>query len=725
VRILLVSRELAGFYGGGIGTYALEMARLLSGRGHEVHLLTGPHEGLAARAPGLLPGVRVHRVDLDEGRAALEAYPTFPMRYAMAAHERVMALSAQRPFDSIEFPDYHAEGYFTIGAKRTLGVLAGTTLAVRLHSTSFLCREADAEPRLDAEMATIEHMERHTIAAADVLIAPAQRVLDRAPAPLADHRQRREVIPLPLDVDVLVRDFGGERKESGGGMPTVLFFGKLQHLKGVQDLVDAAVLLLEGGTAARFMMIGNDSPTGPFGRSMLEHLKRRIPAHLADSISFEPARPRNDLGAAIRAAAVCVFPSLWESFPLVCLEAMSLGAPVVVSDVGGLGEIVRDGESGLVCPAGDAGSLARAIERLLRDDALRRRVAAGAPRRVRELCDPGRVLEQVEAVAGAPRDAAPSATGGMAATTPGRPAVSIIIPFYNLAAYLPETLESARAQTFRDCEILIVDDGSTDAAARALLEALPRDVRIIRKPNGGLGSARNAGLREARGEWVAPLDADDLLEPETVETLLGAAARNPGASYISPLVRYFNDPLDRAPRSGGNGDAAMLAENGGGWVPLGLVPDLLPVLNVGGAASGSLIRREHALEIGGWDESMPAYEDWEFWCRMHDAGRRGAIVPEFLLRYRVRAGSMFRTELSRHLSLHSYILLRHPGLINERTARILASRGVRPDAGAAARQLIAENIRYRLADRLNEALKRVGVQRAIKGVARTVMRPEP
>jgi glycosyltransferase involved in cell wall biosynthesis len=270
-------------------------------------------------------------------------------------------------------------------------------------------------------------------------------------------------------------------------------------------------------------------------------------------------------------------------------------------------------------------------------------------------------------------------------------------------------LKSIRAQTRRDMEVVVIDDGSTEPESVALLDRLGPDVRVLRKPNGGLSSARNAGLREARGEWVLPLDADDLVAPTLVERLMGAVERNPELDYVSPLVSYFEEEP---------------AQVTGGWVPLGPDRDLLLVNNVGGAGAGSLIRRAAALEVGGYDEWMTSYEDWEFWCRVAAAGKRGTVVPEFLLYYRVRPDSMFRTEaVSRHSALHAYILARHAGMAADpsRVMRVLQSRA-EADPEELARAIIGENVRYRMVDAINEALKRAGVQRALKGLTARVLR---
>ena len=99
--------------------------------------------------------------------------------------------------------------------------------------------------------------------------------------------------------------------------------------------------------------------------------------------------------------------------------------------------------------------------------------------------------------------------------------VTVIIPAYNGAAYIARAVESALAQTHKPLEVLVVDDGSTDRTAE-IVAAMPPPVRLIRKENGGPASARNLGAREAKGNWLALLDADDLWQPVKLETQIKA-----------------------------------------------------------------------------------------------------------------------------------------------------------------------------------------------------------
>ena len=116
------------------------------------------------------------------------------------------------------------------------------------------------------------------------------------------------------------------------------------------------------------------------------------------------------------------------------------------------------------------------------------------------------------------------------------PRVSVILPCYNAARYLPRALDSVRAQTYRDFEIIVIDDGSTDADTLAYLDALAGDVRLVRQSNRGLAGARNRGFEEAAGELVVPLDCDDYLSPDFLDKTLAVIDTDPEVAGISSRV---------------------------------------------------------------------------------------------------------------------------------------------------------------------------------------------
>lgn len=121
--------------------------------------------------------------------------------------------------------------------------------------------------------------------------------------------------------------------------------------------------------------------------------------------------------------------------------------------------------------------------------------------------------------------------------------VSVIVPVYNMEEYIGRTIDSIVGQTYENLEAIIVDDGSTDGTADILNRHAQQDarVRIIHKANGGVSSARNVGLANARGQYIAWLDADDWFEPEMIETLVGAMKRHNAQAALTNYENVHRD----------------------------------------------------------------------------------------------------------------------------------------------------------------------------------------
>jgi len=201
------------------------------------------------------------------------------------------------------------------------------------------------------------------------------------------------------------------------------------------------------------------------------------------------------------------------------------------------------------------------------------------------------------------------------------PSVSVIVPTYNRVHLLPRALDSVLAQTFEGFEALIVDDGSTDGTAELVKDYAERDprVRYLRQPqNAGVSAARNRGLRESRGEFIAFLDSDDEWFPEK----------------LARQVQRFRELPDRVGLL--YGGVENLGPDGGREV---YTPthrgDLYRTLlerNVIHGTSGVMLRRTAAERAGFFDEGIPAIEDHDYWLRVvrhFDVD----FIPEPLIRY--------------------------------------------------------------------------------------------
>jgi glycosyltransferase involved in cell wall biosynthesis len=208
----------------------------------------------------------------------------------------------------------------------------------------------------------------------------------------------------------------------------------------------------------------------------------------------------------------------------------------------------------------------------------------------------------------------------------GSPLVSVIVPAWNAQTTLPETLASIQSQTYENLEIIIVDDGSTDLTSE-IAEAFCRKesrASLLRKANGGLSSARNAAIAPSRGEWIAPLDADDIWHPTAVAKLVSAAVsarQRPGLVYC-----WYRD-MD---------ETGHLLGSGPRWAFSGPALQRLAYWNT---IHSVLLSRQAVEEVGGYDEDLRACED--IMMQLSIARRHPvAVVPEHLLGYRTRPGSM-------------------------------------------------------------------------------------
>ena len=342
MRIALLTSQFPGARSGGIGTYTLQAARALVEAGHETHLFT---LALPADVRGKVPaGVQLHEVadlatTVAEGKlpgAAMTAIYTaggggdamYRLANAWRFYEAIAALHERTPLDVIEAPEYEALG-LPLASSRLVGV----ALIVQLHSGSVINRLGNDVSAGPGD-ALIDAFEAAAIIAADGICAPTRAVMNATGRALFDiagglpTAPRQAVVPLPFRAaDPAVK----WTPPAANG--AVLFVGRLERLKGVDLLAEAAGEFLASFPDATLELAGTDTPTAPAGGSMQTHLQSIIPAAVRGRVKFLGELPPETVRDAMARSALVVIPSRYENYSQVACEAMAALTRSTLADI--------------------------------------------------------------------------------------------------------------------------------------------------------------------------------------------------------------------------------------------------------------------------------------------------------------------------------------------------------------------------------------------------------
>lgn len=221
---------------------------------------------------------------------------------------------------------------------------------------------------------------------------------------------------------------------------------------------------------------------------------------------------------------------------------------------------------------------------------------------------------------------------------------------FNYGDYILRALASVRAQTFPAWELVVVDDGSTDSSRRicqGFADKNPQlDISLLFTRNGGVSRARNLGIAVARGRYVSCLDADDYLAPTALAKLYDVFEKDPQVDVVRPFLQCF-------------GASSQVWDFAG--------RDFTTSASANPAPYCSMFTRKAWQRVGGYDETMPAHEDWDFWFSLGEIGCRMATVPELLHHYRTSRDGLSSRNSHRDLELRARIVIRHPAAYNEAT----------------------------------------------------------
>lgn len=656
LAIWYLTTEYPPFFGGGIGTYSsLTVAGWLN-EGHRVTVfLYDAHVG----GPALVvdtpqAGLTVLRFGAAYGgpeAGALAEAAQVSWRYGDAVADWTRH---QGPPDIVETQDFNGVGYFLLMRQRALNDrLPSFPVVVTVHNPNFVLDAYEHRTRHLLPRYWTGHMERAVLAAADHAIFPSACLLT-AVNPSIPATVLRNPLPLPATVPP-------PRQRD-----TVLAVGRLQLFKGTLELVEGMAQLWRAGSPVALELVGGDNRYHARHEGVRDYLTRRYARHVeAGRLIFRGAEPPEQVAARVAAAGVVAVVSRFDNLPYTALEAMAHGRVLVASDAGGQRELVLHGSNGWLVsptPASIADGIAAVLEL---SDADWERLGEKARATIQAHCDPGRIAAEKSELfrrvvdrhrAARPRRVYPFVQPVAPRARPvgitEAPRLSVVLPYYNMGAYVEECLASVYASDVPPDEVVLVDDGSTDAGSIARLYALEQDSRhrglkVVRGHNRGLAGARNRGAEAARGQFVAFLDPDDAVEPGYWSWALRVLEAYDNVSFVGAWAQFFGDRQDLWPA----------------WNP---EPPYILYHNT--LHSSCLVVRRADFLAHGVNDPRFVYglEDWEAVVRMVGAGLGGVAIPAPLARYRVRADSMARAFRPESLMfLYEELLAKHSQLVGQ------------------------------------------------------------
>lgn len=612
-QICIATCDIVGpIRNGGIGTAYYNLALALARAGHQVTVLYALGQYCENKTIGhwrreyARHGISF--VPLPD--APVEGHSAIKMSYS------VYRWLKERHFDVVHCHEWRGLGFYTALAKQQGLCLENTVLCVGAHSPVLWHLEGMNE-LADVESLEVDFMERQAVARADVLWTPSEHMVAW---------MRREGWTLPDQIvhkPYILLDLQPASGQAAAPGSELVFFGRLETRKGIDLFCDALDRLVTAGVPVpRVTFLGK--PASVNGTPTEQYLTTRS-AKWPFTWQIISTLDRDGAMAYLRKPnRVAVLPSRIDNLPYTVLECLGSKIPFVAANTGGIPEMIRPADRDRVLFELDSASLADRLTSVifkgLRPAPLRieaDRILADWVKWHRQLTPP------------APRPALPA--------DPARqPRVTVCITHHNRPQLLAAALASIKQQDYPNIQVVLVDDGSTQADALLYLESLTPDFtargwKIVRQTNRYLGAARNNAITHATGDYVMFMDDDNLAAPGEITTFVRAAVAS-GADILTCFLNVFQSS---AP--------APTTPPVHVWPFLGgaLAPGLLR--NVFGDAN-ALVRRDVFTRIGGFTEDFGVgCEDWEFFARATLQGLRLDVVPEPLVLYRQSPQGMLQS----------------------------------------------------------------------------------
>jgi glycosyltransferase involved in cell wall biosynthesis len=426
--------------------------------------------------------------------------------------------------------------------------------------------------------------------------------------------------------------------------PKIIFYGKLQKLKGIEEFIKAGIKLL-GRTNIPFQFEIFGHEVNHHSHSYTDQLKKLIPEKFQANFNFRGRISIDSLEKIARDCEVAVIPSRFETFCLAAHELNWLGIPLVLNRI----DAFKDYFSEENCWYFDEKQPLDQVLATIYSEKEKKLLKWNGAEMNHRIQENSSVKLYHSIITDKP--SVPEAK-------PETPLVSIVVPYYNMEKYINATLDSILNSTYRNYEVIVIDDGSNNQRSVSKFKNLSKEYpastfQFLSKENGGLGSARNFGIRQAKGKYILPLDSDDIIHHQYLELAVNALEKNPSLTAVNSFVNFFLD--------GTRPDETIDYV-----IPYDLVYPLILIENRAGVAC-SVFRAEIFKKIS-YNEELKSYEDWELWWKFSNLNLEVETLPVILYHYRRRADSMVNQEgVQRHIMHLNLMAARNKEFISKQS----------------------------------------------------------
>jgi len=668
-KILFAYPEVSPLFpNGGIGTYVYEVSRILASTSDwHVDILVDRsyypqltnEDFNSARKMFKKNGINLY--DLTLKNKFIPGWNSHSVTRAEKYYYKILELTKSQNYDIIEFPDWRATCFFVIRHKMTLGGFENTKMVIHLHSST-----QDVLKWLNLDLLSRDdmysnYMEEYSKKYSDVIISPSCFMLEPIYKNIKYDPSNKLIIRNGYPMSDSIKRFMKNNERSRTDI-NIACISRLETRKGQHILAQSIKSLYENNKIkpnVHFYFCGKDGVGIERDGSMSKTLKRILKG--IPNWSIINTKSRDELiGWLSKEIDICIVPSNGDNYPNVVIESALAGCYLIVSNAGGIPEIMDDYKiTGSIFDKNDSMMLASEIENAIY------KVENGLDKeKMAYEFEEGRknvinsTIETYNSIYNYnPKPYISRENDSV------EPLVSVIIPFYNAHKYAHESINSAYNSNYSNFEVILVNDGSDDKASLEFLDNIKKqfpDLKIINKENGGLGDARNMGIKNASGQFIVPLDADNLLMPDMLSKCSKVLSKRYNLSYVTTYYQCLKEndrtkiPWQRSPIS----------------KPLGTVNPLFMLENTVGDAL-SMIKKSAIEEAAYYSPEIYCFEDWDLWLRFYELNLEGDVIPEILFIYRLSENGMHRSlDAFKGLELHQKLLRKHEKLMREQSLGI-------------------------------------------------------